>query len=271
MRVAAAQLPAQDNSDDKLFTTPNAVTMLDGASAFIPVSVAASTYAETLGRHIQHALTERPDAELADTLAEAIDATARELALSPGESPSSTVAIARVHQDTVDLLVLGDTEIVTPHETVCDDRIGQLPLVPRQKYRDRLAAGGGYNDEHRRLLRELQAEQAEHRNRNGGYWIAEASPEAASRAVITAYPAAETPWLVLATDGAYKTMAHLGLDDWPSLAHSTEQQLNATLERCREWEEHQDPQGRKLPRAKRHDDKCLAAIQIPCVSGRKPD
>lgn len=262
MRIAAAQLPAQDNSDDKLFTTPNAVIMLDGASAFIPVPVAASAYAETLGRHIQHALTERSDAELADTLAEAIDATAREFSLSPGESPSSTVAIARVHQGTVDLLVLGDTEIITPHETVCDNRIGQLALAPRQKYRDRLAAGSGYDDEHRRLLRELQAEQAHHRNRDGGYWIAETNPEAAHQAITASHTITEAAWLVLATDGAYKTMAHLGLDDWPNLAHATEQQLDATLARCREWEEHQDPQGRKLPRAKRHDDKCLAAVRF---------
>jgi len=72
----------------------------------------------------------------------------------------------------------------------------------------------------------------------------------------------ETPWLVLATDGAYKTMAHLELDDWPSVARGTEQQLAAVLARCREWEQHQDPQGRDLPRAKRHDDKCLAAVRL---------
>jgi len=262
MRVAAAQLPPQDDSDDKLFTTSNAVIMLDGASAFVPVPVAAATYADQLGRHIQATLIARPDADLADALADAIEATAGELSLSPGESPSSTVAIARARQDTADLLVLGDTDIVTPHETVRDDRLAQLSLAPHQKYRDRLAAGGGYDDEHRRLLRELQAEQAQHRNHDGGYWIAEASPEAARHAMTASHPVSETPWLVLATDGAYKTMAHLELDDWPSVARGTEQQLAAVLARCREWEQHQDPQGRDLPRAKRHDDKCLAAVQL---------
>lgn len=262
MRVAAAQLPSQDDSDDKLFTTPNAVIMLDGASAFVPVPIAASTYAEQLGRHIRARLTERPDADLADVLAAAIEATAGELALSPGESPSSTVAIARVRRDTVDLLVLGDTEIVTPHETIRDDRLAQLALAPHQKYRDRLAAGGGYDNEHRRILRELQAEQAQHRNRDRGYWIAEAAPEAAHHAVVSEHAEDVTPWLVLATDGAYKTMAHLGLDDWPNIAHASEQQLDAILARCREWEQQHDPDGRDLPRAKRHDDKCLAAAQL---------
>lgn len=263
MRVVAAQLPPQDDSDDKLFTTANAVVMLDGASAFVPVPVAASTYADQLGRHIQRALISKPDADLADVLADAIAATVRKLALTPGESPSSTVAIARVRKDSVDLLVLGDTEIVTPHQTVRDDRLAQLGLASHQKYRDRLAAGGGYDAEHRRLLRELQTEQAKHRNRDGGYWIAEAIPEAAHRAVITSSPTNNTPWLVLATDGAYKTMAQLGLDDWPGIAPADEQQLNELVARCREWEQHQDPHGRNLPRAKRHDDKCLAAIQLP--------
>lgn len=262
MRVAAAQLPAQDDSDDKLFTTPNAVIMLDGASAFVPVTVPASTYADRLGRSIQQRLTEHPDATLTDVLADAIADTAEALDLTPGESPSSTVAIARVRDRLVDVLALGDTQIVTPRETIRDDRMDRLELAPRRKYRERLAAGTGYDDEHRAALRELPAEQAKHRNRNGGYWIAEATRQAAQHAITATWPITDVPWVVLATDGAYEPMEHLGLADWSSIAHATSAELDAILHRCHQWEEHDDPSATAMPRAKRHDDKAIAAVTL---------
>ncbi|MGH3952032.1 MAG: hypothetical protein ACRDSE_23460, partial [Pseudonocardiaceae bacterium] len=159
-----------------------------------------------------------------------------------------------------DLLVLGDTQIVTPDGTIHDDRTDRLEFAPRRKYRERLTAGAGYDDEHRALLRELQTEQATHRNRDGGYWIAEATPEAARHAITTHRPITDTPWTVLSTDGAYETMEHLGVADWPHLAAATTAELGAILRRCHDWEEREDPSASAMPRAKRHDDKCLAAV-----------
>lgn len=65
------------------------------------------------------------------------------------------------------------------------------------------------------------------------------------------------PWAVLTTDGAYKTLAHLGLADWPALRHASGQDLAELLQRCQLCEADEDPDGLKLPRAKRHDDKSL--------------
>lgn len=260
MRVAAAQLPDIDDSDDKVFTTANAVIMLDGASAFAPVQVPAALYAHRLGSHTQQRLADAPEADLPDVVADAIEATTREFDLVPGESPSSTIAIARVRDKLVDFLVLGDTQIVTPGGTIRDDRMDRLELAPRRKYRERLAAGTGYDDEHRALLRELQTEQAQRRNRDGGYWIAEATPEAAHHAITAERSIVDAPWVVLATDGAYEPMEHLGLADWPRIARASSAELDALLRRCHDWEEHQDPNASGMPRAKRHDDKSLAAV-----------
>jgi len=33
-------------------------------------------------------------------------------------------------------------------------------------------------------------------------------------------------------------------------------------EHCREWEKNADPDGSQFPRAKRHDDKVIAAIRL---------
>jgi hypothetical protein len=131
-------------------------------------------------------------------------------------------------------------------------------ILGEQGARYRLAAGCGYGQEHQAILRQLQDRQAEHRNRDGGFWIAEADPDAASYAIVIRRNIQSTPWAVLATDGAYKTMAHLGLDDWKTLNDASPGDLMAVLRQCQDWEENHDPEGRELPRAKRHDDKSLA-------------
>jgi hypothetical protein len=261
MRVTTAQLPPIQDSDDKIFTTRHAVIMLDGASAFVPVPVPANTYADRLGKHLRDSLQAWPDADLRATLAGAIHTTARQLNLTPGQSPSSTVTITRELDDHLDLLVLGDNLVVLPDDTITDERMDQLDLAPRRKYQERLAAGAGYDDEHRAILRELQTQQAERRNREGGYWIAEADPNAACHAITTQRPISETPWAVLATDGAYNTMQHLGLTDWPALSQADADQLARQLDHCQRWEASTDPQAHELPRAKRHDDKALAVVR----------
>jgi hypothetical protein len=104
----------------------------------------------------------------------------------------------------------------------------------------------------------LQTEQARHRNQPDGYWIAEADPEAAKHAIVSRYPITSAPWAVLATDGAYKTMTHLGIAEWSHLRLANGHELSRILLKCQTWEANSDPDGRNLPRAKRHDDKSLA-------------
>lgn len=61
-------------------------------------------------------------------------------------------------------------------------------------------------------LRDLQAKQAEHPSRDGGCLIAEADPTVAAKAagVLDIEPGRRA---VLATNGAYSPMRHLGPDD----------------------------------------------------------
>jgi hypothetical protein len=110
------------------------------------------------------------------------------------------------------------------------------------------------------LLHALQRGQRRHRNRPGGYRIAAADPAAASRGLTARLPATADTWAVLATDGAANTARHLGLDDWPALAHSGPAALARLLRACQDWEQHADPDGRQFPRSKRHDDKAIATL-----------
>lgn len=263
MQVTTAQLPEPPSGADRIFTTDHAVLMLDGASSFARQDIPASTYADTLGAQMARSLTDAPNADLVDVLAEAIKTTAAALDLAPGAgAPSSTVAICRAGTgERVDLLVLGDTQVALPDRILRDDRLGRVGAHLRAAYRARLSAGHGYDDEHRRLLAALQTEQLRYRNRPDGYWIAEADPQAARHALNFRAPLTDVPWAVLATDGAYKPMELHGSDDWPHVAGLGDSALRILLDRCHQWET-TDPGGSVLPRAKRHDDKALAAVRF---------
>ncbi|MDV6012402.1 hypothetical protein [Haloechinothrix sp. LS1_15] len=110
-------------------------------------------------------LTRVLDADLTATLAETIRETADHFDLATGESPSSTVTIAHETGEYRDLLVLGGSLAIVPGEIITDERMDRPDLEARTKYRQRLAVGSGYDDQHRRLLRELQDQQDPCRNR----------------------------------------------------------------------------------------------------------
>lgn len=262
MRVATAMLPDASSSQDRIFTTENAVIVLDGASAFVPVEVSPSTFVDTLGGYLVGGLAADPRIPLTDLLAQAIKGAALVLGLRPGASPSSTVAIAREDEDGLDLPILGDSQIATPQGIHLDDRIANCAQPQRAEYRARLAAGDGYNKTHRELLKALQAEQKRHRNADGGYWIAEAHPGAANHAITMRLSIKAVPWLVIATDGAYRPMHHLNLDNWAAVAGLDSAGLQSLLNTLDRWERYDDSDGTKLPRAKRHDDKALAAVRL---------
>jgi hypothetical protein len=108
-RIASAMLPDREHSQDRIFTTDNAVIVLDGASAFEPGGASAADYVDHLGEHLAAALRSDPAADLRIALESAIAAIARRLELEPDRSPASTVSIARTVDDELELLVLGDT------------------------------------------------------------------------------------------------------------------------------------------------------------------
>lgn len=266
MRVDVAQHPEAPEGQDRVHIAPNAVIVLDGATAFTSAPVDAGTYADGLGRRIADDLTDRPAADLVELLTSAIADTRDHLSLSPGESPSSTVSIVRVNKDDVDVLILGDSPIIVGHidrepEVIVDDRLAHLPNPHRVEYRRRLAAGRGYDEQHRAMLRKMQAVQASQRNRTEGYYIAEADPDAARHAITRRYARAQVDWLILATDGASDLLQHLDLADWPALAADPTQSARL-LREASDWEAHADPDGHQLPRAKRHDDKTIAVVAL---------
>jgi hypothetical protein len=263
MKAHVAQLAGGDHNADRAFITDNAAILLDGATAFLPVDVDPDTYADTLGEAIANHLDDDPTAELPAVVRTAIAHAAERLDLTPGQSPSSTVAILRTRENAADLYVLGDspihygTDIHTASLT--DDRLSHVAVNERRHYESRLRAGHGYDEHHRAALAALQRAQRHACNRPGGYWIAEANPDAAEHGLTRHVPAAAITWAVLASDGAADLIDHT-CHPWPDIAHAETGQLAALLAQLYEWETITDPDGRALPRAKRHDDKTLIAV-----------
>jgi hypothetical protein len=259
--VHVSQKAGDTTNADKVVVTPNAVIVLDGASAFEPVDVAPDIYAELLGQHIADELNRASDSSIPDAVAAAIRFTVDKLTLTPGASPSSTVTVLRVRPGAANLYVLGDSPIHygTPDtsDVLVDDRLDAIARPERERYTGRLRAGYGYDEHHRAALIALQQAQREARNQPGGYWIAETDPAAAHHGISRTLHPDTITWAVLATDGAVDLIEHTGAD-WPAIAQEQPTQLSELLERIHHWEATADPDGRTLPRAKRHDDKTIA-------------
>lgn len=197
-------------------------------------------------------------------MAAAISRTAQALDLQPGRSPSSTISILRIRANLVDLYVLGDSPIYygtdTAIQMLTDDRLADLGRTRLAPLVEASRAGHGYTDERREALAALQRAQRELRNTDGGYWIAETDPDAAHQAITRIVTSTEARWAVLGTDGATNHLEASHPELWPSIANYNQKQLDDLLQRIHDWEHVEDPDGQQRPRAKRHDDKTLAAI-----------
>lgn len=248
-------------TEDVVITLPNAVILLDGATSLRPELLPGGWYAHRLAGELAGRLTGYPDADLADLLAASIKVVARNHGLEPGESPSSTVALLRWNDRVVEGLVLADSPIVafTPEpQVLADSRMGRLP---RGAYRDRLSAGEGFGEDHLVALRSSADRVGRLRNQEGGFWVAEAEPDAAYYAERATWPRSEVRAALLASDGVSCGVDDYGIfADWSAVLElARREDVEAVLDAVREAET-SDPQGTRWPRSKPHDDQALAVV-----------
>ncbi|MFI5527804.1 hypothetical protein ACIA8O_04515 [Kitasatospora sp. NPDC051853] len=256
-------------TEDHLVVLPDAVAVLDGVSTVTDEAPLGGWYARTLGARLAEHLTRHPALPLPVLLASAIAAVAAEHGLRPGCGPAATVAVVRRRRERLEAAVLGDSPVVALRrdgsvDVLSDDRLAAL-LEPRPQtaeYRARLAAGSGFDRRHRELMRELRDFQHTVINRQNGYWVAEATPEAGLHAVTAAWPLADLTDVLLLTDGVSAAVTDHHLLDWPALAADSRrthpQQVVDAVHRA----EATDPDAIAWPRPKPHDDKTLAHLRL---------
>ncbi|MFG3339922.1 protein phosphatase 2C domain-containing protein [Glycomyces sp. NPDC048151] len=182
------------------------------------------------------------EAELKAVLAEAIEAVnslhAHSCDLRNPVTPGATAAVVRRVGDEVEWLVLGDCAVVVRDrdggvEAVSDGRLAGLAGVPAVD-----VAG----------VRRWPVEYvAGVRNREGGYWVAAADPEAAGRALTGSRPIGEVGDVLLCTDGLTRLVERYGYE-WPELFASGVEDLIGLVREL----ETDDTRFRE--HAKRHDD-----------------
>ncbi|MGW0245751.1 protein phosphatase 2C domain-containing protein [Nocardia goodfellowii] len=266
IRFATAELAGANASDDRVFRTPYGVVVLDGASSHTDDHLmSGGEYAERLGSAVAARIGE--PLPLTDVVRDSIATVAHQLRLrSMDVRPSSTIAIVRVAGEMLDVFVLGDSVVVVKRkdgrqDVITDDRLSMVELPEAEKYRGRLAAGGGYDRRHTALLAELQRAEREHRNQPGGFWIAAEVPEAADKAVLRSIDLNEVDWAAVATDGVADVLEAAD-ESWDLAAELDSAGLADQLARLHRWEANVDPHGMLRPRAKRHDDKAIAVLRF---------
>lgn len=252
-------------SEDVVVVLANAVLVLDGATTLLPGRRSGGWYATLLAGQIAGRLTGYPDMDLADLLAAAIQALAREQGLVPGDAPASTVAMVRWSDESIEGLVLGDSPIVAVAgdgpRVLADERLATLPRTG-PGYRSRLRAGGGYGDDHVAALRTSAVGVDRLRNTEGGYWVAEADPDAAYHAVRDTWARDDVRQLLLASDGVSCAVDDYGILDWPAAVELvTTGGAQAMLDAVRAAEE-EDRDGARWPRPKPHDDQALVVVDF---------
>jgi hypothetical protein len=271
-----AQLAAGSSGDDRVFCTPRATIVLDGASSHTgDQHFSGGEYADALGQ----ALSERADdgQSLPDILGRSIEVAVDRLSLRTlSVQPSSTVAIARLPEQPtsapgeLEVLVLGDSVVVVGmsdgrQQFLTDERLAGLALPQANEYRRRMQRGHGFDERHRAILSELQFSERRHRNVPGGYWIASDEPAAADEAITASFPVDLVRWVVLASDGVADVLEAAGMS-WDGLAQLDSDDLASALADLQTWETRTDPDGLALPRSKRHDDKAIAVVRVNAVS-----
>jgi serine/threonine protein phosphatase PrpC len=248
-------------TEDRIFTTANAVIILDGASEPDPTDRNGGWYAETLGQEIQNLLVINPGRKLAEIVAEAIRNITDRHNLSPG-GPSATVSIARWTDHLLDLFVLGDSPIVTltrdgQIRELVDHRLEQVAQPERARL-DEVDDDTAMREAWRALI---AAERAA-RNVPGGYWIAETNPAAANEAVNASHSIGTISTILMMTDGLSDGVDHYRIPATYAEAAEIARRDPKVLVDLVHATEESDPDCVRWPRSKRHDDKSLAIIEI---------
>ncbi|SES24909.1 hypothetical protein [Actinokineospora terrae] len=249
-------------SEDVVLVMPDAVVLLDGATSMRDDLPSGGVFAGELGAQVVARMAAAPELDLGDLLAGAIRSVARGNGFTPGDSPCSTVAIVRWDDEVVEALVLADSPVVAfaPEADVLADT--RLRHVPRGSYRDRLRRGGGYSADHVAALRASARKTSALRNQEGGYWVAEAVPAAAHRAVRRVWPRQDVRSVLMASDGVSCGVDDYRLFGWEQVLDlATASGPQAVLDVVREAER-EDPEGLKWPRPKPHDDQALVVISF---------
>lgn len=251
-----AGTPGKPNEDWAGATT-STIVVLDGVT--VPADLGTGCthgtpwYVRQLGARLLAAADTQPVTPLVDLLADAITAVAdlhRDTCdLEHLGSPSAAVAVLRDTGTTLDYLILADVSIVIdgPNgvEGFTDRRVEEVL---------RRTTDGTSKDMQAGIV-----ERRRHwRNRPGGYWVAEATPDVAAHAIAGTIPSNGVRRAAVLTDGAACLVDQYHLTDWGGALDLLDQAGPEELIRRVRHAELEDPYMVRWPRYKPGDDATAA-------------
>ena len=246
-------------TEDRIFTTKNAVMVLDGASQPEPTERNGAWIADQLGADLAKRLSSQPHLDLGEALESSIRQVTQQYEIRPNQSPSTTVAMVRWDASMVDVLVLCDSPVVVVDRSngfhfIRDDRLDAIGKGDRPAI--------GFRTENPELWKELVDFQRSRRNQPEGYWVAEAVPEAARHAIRASFPFDEVAMILAMTDGVSAGVDCYGVPaDWQTAVDIAANEPAKLLDLVHSTEA-SDPEGRRWPRSKCHDDKAIAVLRF---------
>ena len=263
--IASEPVPGLPNQDYAV-GSPNAAVVIDGAGtpAELPTGCIHGTawYARQLGTELHRSAVNGTDS-LENCLSEAIERTAHlhtgTCDLGDPMTPSATVAVCRADGQHLDWLVLCDATLVLDSadgpQAVSDHRVSEVTRKQRREMADALESLSPT-----RRFHALVRAQREMMNVQEGYWVAAADPKAAREAITGTIPLTELSLAVLLTDGAARAVDDFRVMDWVDVvALLVSDGPSALLARTRELES-SDPDRKRWPRNKKHDDASVAVF-----------
>jgi hypothetical protein len=262
LSLAIQPAPGAAANEDFVAAAPEGVVVLDGASVPAGLEIGChhgtAWFVQQLGTTLLTLLVTEPNRPLAAVLSQAIADVAGRHAdtcdLTHPGTPSAAVAILRERRQLVDYLVLADAIVVLDLpggvQVVTDDRLAQLATVEHAAMHQQPTGTAVHRQRYAELMTELQRQ----RNSDDGYWVASSNPQAAEHALGGTVDRGELRRAAVLTDGATRLADRFGLLDWAGLLGVLHSSGPASLiEQVREAER-SDPEGRRWPRSKRHDD-----------------
>jgi hypothetical protein len=246
-------------NEDWAWADESIIVVLDGGTARTETGCVHGVpwYAARLGESIVEA-TARTG--LRAVLAHAIRSVAERHGscdLSHPATPSAAAAIVTRTGDDLEYLVLGDITIVAETDegisVVVDERV-DATARPERDEADRHPYGSP--EKQAALLTMKHAELAA-RNSSGGYWVAAQDDRVVGEALAGRWHGVRR--LAVLTDGAARIVRMFGELGWQQVLDHDPASL---IERVRELES-TDPDCRRWPRNKRHDD-ATVAIATAC-------
>jgi hypothetical protein len=273
MRVWLASAPgsAERPNEDFVAASDDVVVLLDGAGTPPGIESGCSHgvawYARQLGAQLLIEAGATPGRPLCEALAVSINRV-REMHTGtcdlthPG-IPSATVTAVRHNGGDLEYLVLADSVLVLDvldgdPVVVTDDRLAQTSRTLRTAM-DALPTG---SPEHAEALRSYTETLGSHRNTEGGFWVANTDPAAATHALTGSLPADTLRAVALLSDGASRLVDRFALADWADTLKLLREEGPAELIRRVRTAEEDDPHGERWPRGKAKDDASAAYCDL---------